>query len=114
MSVDNDVKCRCGAFAKPELQHPETRALCCSRCYDVAVGCPRRAEWDAMEFGPSDDYEDDDCSHCGGDGEVECDDYLQCTRQHAYWTHPESGMEFQFCACSACNGTGQAKEQVIW
>ena len=62
-----------------------------------------------------DDYDTDpDCSHCGGDGEVECDDPIQCTRMHSYFTHPDTDQEFQFCVCFACNGSGLAKDQVIW
>ena len=32
--MTDDTKCRCGAYAKPELRHRGTKALCCSRCYD--------------------------------------------------------------------------------
>jgi hypothetical protein len=49
---------------------------------------------------------DMDCSHCGGDWYMqECDDPIQCCdpRCDGTW-HP----------CTACQGTGLARHQVIW
>lgn len=52
-------------------------------------------------------HEDDDpsCTNCNGDTWVECDDPIQCCdpRCDGQW-HP----------CEACQGTGIAKNQVIW
>lgn len=50
------------------------------------------------------EWEDGDCSWCGGDGMTECDDPIQCMNVH-------SGG---YCECSACNGSGLASEQWIW
>jgi hypothetical protein len=57
------------------------------------------------------DYPDDDCdldeldcSRCGGDAYVECDDPIQCCARHV------DGM----CPCGACGGTGLRKNQVIF
>lgn len=53
-----------------------------------------------------DEYDDERCSHCGGDWwAMECDDPIQCCdpRCDGQW-HP----------CSACQGTGWARNQVIW
>lgn len=62
------------------------------------------------EDGYDDYYADDiddgeqDCTHCGGDPLVECDDPLQCCTQHiGGW-----------CQCRACNGTGLRSEQWIF
>src|SRR5262245_11714987 len=63
------------------------------------------------------DYDDDDgelCFHCGGEGEEECDDYLECTSHHRTMTHPETGQFFQFCVCGSCGGSGLAKDMTIW
>lgn len=52
-----------------------------------------------------DDDEDDRCTCCDGDIWVECDDPIQCCdpRCDGQW-HP----------CEVCQGTGLAKNQVIW
>ena len=51
------------------------------------------------------DWENPDCTWCQGDGDQECDDPLGCTRRHD---------EFGSCECSACGGSGLAKDQTIW
>jgi hypothetical protein len=60
------------------------------------------------------DYEDydpsidPDCTLCGGDGYTECHDPIQCCRRHF-------GTDWdQFCECSACGGSGLAKDQTLW
>lgn len=56
------------------------------------------------DYGPDEDS--NPCSHCGGDWYLqECDDPIQCCDPHCdgVW-HP----------CTACQGTGLAKHQVIW
>lgn len=66
---------------------------------------PTRMYDDADE---EDRYEPEDggsCTFCGGDGYDECDDPIQCTSRHS----PDG-----LCPCSACGGTGLAKNQVIW
>lgn len=55
-----------------------------------------------------DDDQDGDCTICGGEGESECMDWIQCMGQHF-----ESGGSF-FCACIACGGSGAAGDQRIW
>jgi hypothetical protein len=53
-----------------------------------------------------DEYDDEHCSHCGGEWYLqECDDPIQCCdpRCDGQW-HP----------CVACQGTGWARNQVIW
>lgn len=54
-----------------------------------------------------DEFDDDGeaCTWCGGGGVQECDDPIQCTRRHF-------GDEME--PCSACRGSGLAKDQVIW
>ncbi len=69
-----------------------------------------------MTFYTGDDYADgvtaqdyafadegDDCTWCLGDGFEECDD-IQCLRHHIGDEH----------ACSACGGSGLAKDQTVW
>ena len=63
---------------------------------------------DALDYSELDDEGDDTlpCSHCGGEPDLqECDDPIQCCdpRCDGTW-HP----------CTACQGTGLAKHQVIW
>lgn len=55
-----------------------------------------------------DDWDDDSCSICGGDGYTECHDPIQCCNRHF------DGSWDQGCVCKACNGTGLAKDQVVW
>lgn len=53
-----------------------------------------------------DDWDNEPCSHCGGEWYLqECDDPIQCCdpRCDGQW-HP----------CVACQGTGLAKNQVMW
>jgi len=45
-----------------------------------------------------------ECTHCGGDPLVECDDPIQCCTPHL------SG----WCQCRACNGTGLRAHQWIF
>lgn len=52
---------------------------------------------------PDDAYEAD-CFHCDGEGWVECDDPIQCTREHYN----------DLCRCSSCGGSGRAKDMTIW
>jgi hypothetical protein len=52
------------------------------------------------------DDDNEPCSHCGGEWYLqECDDPIQCCdpRCDGQW-HP----------CTACQGTGWARNQVIW
>lgn len=59
--------------------------------------------WDTDWDEPGD--EDADCTRCGGEGWTECDDPIQCTREHdAGGWHP----------CKACGGSGDAKDQTVW
>jgi hypothetical protein len=54
-----------------------------------------------------DEYDPDDdgsCYWCGGEGWDECDDPLECTKEH------RDGM----CRCSSCGGSGNAKDMTIW
>jgi hypothetical protein len=53
--------------------------------------------------------EDDDCTWCGGEGYVECDDPIQCTRPHL-----DNDRWNGECECSACHGSGLAKDQTSW
>lgn len=49
---------------------------------------------------------DDPCSWCGGHpDEQECDDPIQCC---------DPRCDGQYHPCTACNGTGLARNQVIW
>lgn len=49
---------------------------------------------------------DDDCSHCGGEPDLqECDDPIQCC---------DPRCDGVFHPCVACNGTGLAKNQWLW
>jgi hypothetical protein len=53
-----------------------------------------------------DEYDSKPCSWCGGEWYLqECDDPIQCCdpRCDGTW-HP----------CTACQGTGLAKHQVLW
>ena len=57
-----------------------------------------------------DPYDGDDdnepCSHCGGEWYLqECDDPIQCC---------DSRCDGQWHPCTACQGTGQARNQAIW
>lgn len=52
-----------------------------------------------------DDYDDDSCTFCGGDGWTECDDPIQCT---------DPRCDGQLCRCTACGGSGRGKDQVVW
>lgn len=69
-----------------------------------------------MTYCAEDDYDDlwdgddgdGDCTMCGGEGESECDDWMQCMGSHF-----EMGGVF-YCACIACGGSGQASDQRIW
>ncbi|HET7552177.1 MAG TPA: hypothetical protein VFK04_12875 [Gemmatimonadaceae bacterium] len=51
------------------------------------------------------DTEERDCHWCGGDGWVECNDPIQCTKEHDKWG---------CCRCSSCGGSGDAKDMTIW
>jgi len=53
---------------------------------------------------------DTDCTICGGDGYVECDDPIQCMAPN----HFGGGLSDLYCACRACGGTGRGKDQVVW
>lgn len=59
------------------------------------------------------DDSDGDCSFCGGDGERECDDFIQCMGRHATLKLPD-GYVVYFCKCTACGGSGAARDQTIW
>jgi hypothetical protein len=62
------------------------------------------------------DYDDEDggdCFHCGGDGWVECNDPIECTRAHRTYTGG-GGYFGQLCRCSSCGGSGAAKDMTIW
>lgn len=58
MTTDDRPKCRCGAYAKPELRHRDTHAVCCSACYDASweghaqewEARNRQADWDDDEW----------------------------------------------------------------
>ncbi len=41
----SDIKCRCGAYAKPELRRRGTNDLVCSWCYDQSWE-GHGAEWE--------------------------------------------------------------------
>jgi hypothetical protein len=58
-------------------------------------------EYPQSEYDP----ELDDCTWCGGDGDEDCNDPLQCTKAHD---------EFGMCSCPACGGSGRAKDQTLW
>jgi hypothetical protein len=77
---------------------------------------PTRCRWADMMTGPDADndwdgwddatYDDDpDCSFCGGDGEEECADPIQCFT-------PRCNGEWH--QCPACRGSGLARDQRIW
>ncbi len=53
----------------------------------------------------SDDGESGDCYWCCGEGWVECDDPIECTK-----FHDELGQ----CRCSSCGGSGLAQDMTIW
>lgn len=60
------------------------------------------------------DYDDeDDCSMCGGEGEQECHDFIQCMGRHSTFKTPD-GFVVHYCACIACGGSGAARDQRIW
>lgn len=53
-----------------------------------------------------DDYDEERfCSGCGGDGERECDNPLECMNKHD---------RFGYCRCEYCGGSGLAKDQTVW
>lgn len=58
-----------------------------------------------QEQEPDDEGFEGDCTHCCGEGLVECYDPLQCTSAPA---------GHDLCPCSACGGSGLAKDQTIW
>lgn len=67
MTSNNDrkllePKCKCGAYAKPELRHRTGHYLCCSRCYDDSWSGISDQEWEAAEmgYGRTDRLYDDD------------------------------------------------------
>jgi hypothetical protein len=63
-------------------------------------------EYDLDDPDSSDPDDDDrDCYWCGGDGYVECDDPIQCTRLHDKFGDHE---------CSSCGGSGLRKDMTIW
>jgi hypothetical protein len=66
----------------------------------------------AASLYPDDDDWDEnaDCSMCGGDGYEECYDPIQCLRRH-FGGSPFDGGEHE---CSACGGSGKAKDQTAW
>lgn len=75
----------------------------CAGCGDYT---PDDMPCDACMYQDADeDGGDGLCSRCGGDGFVECPRPLECTR-----VHTEAGQ----CACGACGGTGNARDQTIW
>lgn len=45
------------------------------------------------------------CYWCGGEGWVQCEDPLQCTRPHTGYGE---------CPCASCGGSGLAKDMTIW
>lgn len=63
------------------------------------------------DYYADDPYDDEDgnCTMCGGEGESECNDWLQCMARH---TGPKNGPFY--CACAGCGGSGEAKDQRIW
>lgn len=46
-----------------------------------------------------------DCSVCGGNGEMECDDPIQCF---------DPGCDGEWGPCFACGGSGRAEDQRVW
>lgn len=65
------------------------RAECADGCEGMNPGCPEHM----------------DCSWCGGEGEVHCDDGFDCWQPDC-----SCGMH----RCPACNGSGRAKDQTLW
>lgn len=55
-----------------------------------------------------------DCYWCGGEGWDECDDPIQCTREHQIIRGDDGEYLFQICRCGSCNGSGSAKDMTIW
>jgi hypothetical protein len=55
--MSEPARCRCGAYAKPELRRRGTNERCCSRCYDQSWAGVSDAEWEAAEF-PRDDFDE--------------------------------------------------------
>lgn len=51
------------------------------------------------------DDSDEQCTVCGGEAWVECDDPVQCTYE---------GCDGEFHPDPACGGTGLARHQVMW
>ena len=52
------------------------------------------------------DFDEDwACTHCAGEGLVECDDWIQCTYR---------GCDGEMHPCTACRGSGLGKDQSIW
>jgi hypothetical protein len=70
--------------------------------------------YDAESQLVDDDWEDTRCTICGGEGYVECDDWIQCTSRHLTYRHPDTGESVLEERCHACGGTGAAKDQTIW
>lgn len=76
----------------------------CGRCGQG--DCRDEAPW--CDVADDEGWDDDDeryCSGCGGDGERECNDPLQCMNTHD---------RFNYCRCGYCGGSGLAKDQTIW
>ncbi len=70
------------------------------RTYEAQHGMP--CPFEELDYDA--DPTEADCFHCGGDGWVECDDPIQCTRAHSGDLHP----------CASCGGSGLAKDMTIW
>jgi len=52
------------------------------------------------------DDERDDCTICGGEGFVECNDPIQCLDPHE--------IDNATDRCRACGGSGRAEDQTVW
>lgn len=99
-----------GAAALPVNLGDEETFACPQRCAcgysDAECRCDEMFddEYDASESAH--------CFWCSGDGWVECDDPIQCTRQHQVLEN-DCGA-WQFCPCGSCGGSGLAKDMTIW
>ena len=77
--------------------HPAASLPPCRKCRSVT--------WEHTEGCWWGEYDEDSCSHCGGDSWAECGDPIQCTDPSCDGTmHP----------CPACQATGLESRQVIW
>lgn len=55
-----------------------------------------------------------DCFWCSGEGWDECDDPIECTKEHHVVKNPDGSYAGQLCRCSSCGGSGLAKDMTIW